>query len=85
MSGFISEGKQIKEALSSIENDAAATCTYNRQTRIPIMLRNLKLIRSFYRCKGPTGTSAKETGFSIQRVLKKLVNDTASKCAAVGK
>jgi hypothetical protein len=84
MGGFISESKKIKGVLNSIKDDAAATCTYNRQTQIPIMLRNLKVIRSFYGCSGQTGKAAKETGADLQRILKKLVNDTASKCAAAG-
>jgi hypothetical protein len=84
MGGFIAESKQIKGVLNSIENDAAATCTYSRQTQIPIMLRNLKVIRSFYSCQGSTGGAAKETGVSLQRTLKKLVNETAAKCAAAG-
>ena len=84
MDGFIAESKQIKEGLSSIEKDAAATCTYSRQTQIPIMQRNLKVIQSFFPCQGPTGKAAKQTGIGIRRILKKLVDDTASKCAAAG-
>jgi hypothetical protein len=84
MGSFISESKKIKGVLNSIKDDAAATCTYSRQTRIPIMQRDLKVIRSFYGCNGQTGKAAKETSVSLQRVLKKLVNDTASKCAAAG-
>ena len=84
MGGFMSESKQIKGVLKSIDNDAAATCTYSRGTQIPIMQRNLKVIRSFYGCKGQTGRAAKETGFSLQRTLKKLATETASKCAAAG-
>ncbi len=84
MSGFIAESKQMNGALSAIEKDAAATCTYSRKTKIPVMLRNLKVIRSFYTCQGQTGKVAKQTGASLQRLLKKLANETATKCASVG-
>jgi hypothetical protein len=84
MSGFISEGKQIKKALSAIENDPAATCAFSRKTQIPVMQRNLKMIQNFYPCGGQTGQAARETATSIRHVLNKLVFDTASKCAAAG-
>jgi predicted DNA-binding protein (UPF0251 family) len=84
MDSFISESKQINGVLKSIKDDAPARCTYNRETRIPIMQRNLKVIRLFYGCNGQTGAAAKQTGVSIQRMLKRIVNDTSSKCAAAG-
>jgi hypothetical protein len=84
MSGFIAESKQMNGALSAIEKDAAATCAYSRKTKIPVMQRNLKVIRSFYTCQGQTGKAAKQTGASLQRLLKKLANETATKCASVG-
>ncbi|HUQ37642.1 MAG TPA: hypothetical protein VM144_14820 [Aestuariivirga sp.] len=84
MGGFIAEGKKIQAELKSLEKDAAAACTFSRNTQIPIMRRNLQMIRNFYPCGAPTGVAARETAASIRHVLQKLVNDTASKCLAAG-
>ncbi|MEP7172718.1 MAG: hypothetical protein ABI705_04420 [Aestuariivirga sp.] len=85
MSGFIEEGKKIQAELKSLEKDPVAICTFRRNTQIPILQRNFKMIQNFYPCAAPTGLAARETGASIRHVLRKLVNDTASKCAAAGK
>jgi hypothetical protein len=84
MDSFISESKQINGVLKSIKDDVPATCTYSRETRIPIMQRNLKVIRSFYGCEGQTGLAAQSTGASLKRLLKKVRIDTNFKCADVG-
>ena len=84
MSGFIEEGRKIQAELDSLENDAAAACTFRRKTQIPIMRRNLRMIENFYPCGGPTGLAAWETAADIRNVLQSVVNDTASKCAAAG-
>jgi hypothetical protein len=84
MGGFLAEGKKIQAELKSLEKDAAAACTFSRNTQIPIMRRNLQMIENFYPCAAPTGPAARETAASIRHVLQKLANGTASKCAAAG-
>jgi hypothetical protein len=84
MGVFVAEGKKIQAELKSLENDPAAACTFSRNTQIPIMQRNLRMIQNFYPCAEPTGPAARETAASIRHVLQKLANDTASKCAAAG-
>jgi len=84
MSGFIAEGRKIQEESKLLENDAAAACTFSRNTKIPTMQRNLKMIKNFYPCEAPTGQVARETAANIRQVLQKLVYDTASKCTAAG-
>jgi hypothetical protein len=84
MGGFVAEGKKIQAELKSLEKDPAAACTFSRNTQIPIMRRNLRMIQNFYPCAAPTGPAARETAASIRHVLQKLANDTASKCAAAG-
>lgn len=84
MSAFIAESEKMNAALGPISKDAAATCTYSRKTKLPTMQRNLKVIRGFYSCQGETGRAAKQTGASLGRLLKKLANETATKCAEAG-
>ncbi|MBZ0259897.1 MAG: hypothetical protein K8F90_04785 [Hyphomicrobiales bacterium] len=84
MSGFIEEGKQIQAKLKSLGKDPPAVCAFRRNTQIPIMRRNLLMIENFYPCAAPTGLAARDTAVSIRHVLQKLVNDTASQCAAAG-
>ena len=84
MSGFIAEGKKIQAKVKSLENDPVAICAFRKNTQIPIVQRNFKMIQNFYPCAAPTGAAARETAAGIRHVLQKVVNDTASKCAAAG-
>jgi hypothetical protein len=84
MGGFVAEGKKIQAKLKSLEKNSTAACTFSRNTQIPIMRRNLQMIENFYPCGAPTGLAARDTAASLRHVLRKLVNETASRCTAAG-
>jgi hypothetical protein len=84
MGSFITEGRKIQAELKSLENDAAAACTFSRNTQIPVMQRNLQMIQNFYPCGAPTGQAARDTAVNIRQVLQKLAIDTAAKYEAAG-